>query len=139
MANTETKKTLSEFSRRALQSMKDKQKTIRFSLEVPSIEGEMEFRTLKDDEILECLQMEDNGDPNHSDKYCIYLASVNPSLRDTATELKEAGEITEYLQVMEMFPLREITGMATCIMEKSGVLGGKKVRVVEKGIDALKN
>lgn len=36
---------------------------------------------------MECLTLEDNGDPKRSDKYSIYLAAVEPNLREAAKEI----------------------------------------------------
>lgn len=133
------KKQLSEFARRAAQSLKDKKVRKKFTLHVPSMGTDMEFRDLSDDEIMEYLNMKDDDDPNRSDKHAVYLASVKPSLREIATELKEAGEIQQYMEIMDAFPLREIRGIAKQIMEKSGVLGGDDVKLVEQAVETAKN
>lgn len=137
------KKQLSEFARRAAQRLKDKAVPKKMTLEVYFDDDEepelYTLRNLADDEVLEVLSMKDEDDPNRADKYAVYLASVDPDLRAAATELKEAGEITEYLEIMDSFPLRNISGMAQKLMEHSGVLGGKPVTIVGKGLETLKN
>ena len=116
--------TLAEFSRRALQRMKDKK--------IPK------KQTLEYAEIMECLTLEDNGDIKRSDKYSIYLAAVEPNLRDVAREIMgqeaelppEERELKEPLDIVNMFDLSEITQISTAIMELSGAMNGK-VTVVE--------
>ena len=89
-------------------------------------------------EIMECMTLEDNGDIKRSDKYSIYLAAVEPSLRDTAKEVMameaelppEDRELKEPLDIVNMFDLSEITQISTAIMELSGAMNGK-VTVVE--------
>lgn len=65
-------------------------------------------------------------------KYCIYLAVVEPDLRAVAMELKDQGEIKTYPEVVDIFEMNEITSIATEIMKLSGVIGSKKVTVVEE-------
>ena len=80
---------------------------------------------------MECTQIEDKEDPNASDKYCIYLAVVEPDLRKVAVELKEKKQIVEYPEVVNIFEDHEITDIATEVMKLSGVIGTKKVKVIE--------
>ena len=94
---------------------------------------------MSDDEIMEYINMDNGDDPNRSDKHAIYLTSMEPSLRDLATELKDAGEIQQYMDIMNMFPVREIRGIAKQIMEQSGVLGGEDVTLVEQAVATAKN
>ena len=87
---------------------------------------------------MECMTLEDNGDIKRSDKYSIYLAAVEPSLRDVAREIMaqeaelptEERELKEPLDIVNMFDLSEITQISTAIMELSGAMNGK-VTVVE--------
>lgn len=65
-------------------------------------------------------------------KYCIYLAVVEPDLKAVAMELKDQGEIKTYPEVVDIFEMSEITSIATEIMKLSGVIGSKKVTVVEE-------
>lgn len=129
---------LSEFARRAQQRLKDKQVSVKFNVYVPSLEQEMEFRSLLDEEVREIMNMDDE-DSSRQDKFLIYTASVEPSLQDVATELRQAGDITDYLQVVDMFPIRDINTLSKLILEKSGVLGGEKPHIVEKAVNDLKN
>ena len=63
--------TLAEFSRRALQRMKDKKIPKKQTLHIPSMDIDLTIRSLEYAEIMECLTLEDNGDPRRSDKYGI--------------------------------------------------------------------
>ena len=127
--DTEKKKTLADFSRRALQRLKDKKIPKRQTLHIPSMDY---------GEIMECMTLEDNGDIKRSDKYSIYLAAVEPNLRDVAREIMgqeaelppEERELKEPLDIVNMFDLSEITQISTAIMELSGAMNGK-VTVVE--------
>ena len=103
----------------------------------------MKFRNLSYDEITECMNMDDTGDPNRSDKYCIYLAAVEPSLKDVAKEIMDSESglpadqrtLMEPLDVVGIFDIGEVQEIAMQIMELSGVLNSTKVTVV----DQLKN
>ena len=129
--------------------MKRKKSFVQYTLSFPSFEKledengegqplEIKFRTLSDAEINDCLAYE-SDDPNGADKYAMYIASVEPSLKKLGQALKEAGEIVHPMEVMEMFERHEITEAAMIIMEKSGVLSKNKVTVVDKGLENLKN
>ena len=141
----EKKSFLAEFSRRAVQRIQDKNKKIPKyrTLHIPSMDVDMRFRNLFYDEIAECMNMEDTDDPNRSDKYCIYLAAVEPSLKDVAKEIMDSEAslpadqrtVLEPLDVVGMFNIGEIQEIAMQIMELSGVLNNAKVTVV----DQLKN
>ena len=120
------------FTAKAIQRLKDK-KTRRYeTLYVPSIDQNIKIRNLDYPEIVECTEIEDSNDPNASDKYCIYLAVVEPDLKAVAMELKEQGEIKTYPEVVDIFEMSEIADIATEIMKLSGVIGSKKVTVVEE-------
>ena len=136
--DNEKKKFLAEFSRRALQRLKDKKIPKKQTLHIPSMDMELTIRSLDYGEIMECMTLEDNGDIKRSDKYSIYLAAVEPSLRDVAREIMaqeaelptEERELKEPLDIVNMFDLSEITQIATAIMELSGAMNGE-VTVVE--------
>lgn len=135
---------LAEFSRRAVQRIQDKNKKVPKyrTLHIPSMNIDMRFRNLFYEEIAECMNMEDDGDPNRSDKYCIYLAAVEPSLKDVAKEIMESETslpvdqrtLLEPLDVVKMFEIGEVQEIAMQIMDLSGVVN-TKVTVV----DQLKN
>ena len=115
------------FTAKAVQRLKDKKVTKYETLYVPSIDQNLNYP-----EIVECTEIDDKQDPNASDKYCIYLAVVEPDLRAVAMELKDQGEIKTYPEVVDIFEMNEITSIATEIMKLSGVIGSKKVTVVEE-------
>lgn len=141
--NSEKKSFLAEFSRRAVQRLQDKKVPKYRTLHIPSLATDMRFRNLSYDEITECMNMEDTGDPNRSDKYCIYLAAVEPSLKDVAKEIMESESslpadqrtLLEPLDVVGIFDIGEVQEIAMQVMELSGVLNSTKVTVV----DQLKN
>ncbi len=138
--NSEKKSFLAEFSRRAMQRLQDKRVPKHQTLHIPSLDIDMKFRNLTYSEIMECMSMEDNGDKKRSDKYCIYLAAVEPSLKDAATEvMKEEADLPpdqrtmlESLDIMNIFDVSEITEIATEVMKLSGVIGEKSVTVVKQ-------
>lgn len=135
--DTEKKKTLADFSRRALQRLKDKKIPKRQTLHIPSMDMELTIRSLDYGEIMECMTLEDNGDIKRSDKYSIYLAAVEPNLRDVAREIMgqeaelppEERELKEPLDIVNMFDLSEITQISTAIMELSGAMNGKATSI----------
>ena len=111
--DNEKKKTLAEFSRRALQKLKDKKIAKYQTLHIPSLDMDIKVRSLDYGEVMECLTLEDNGDPRRSDKYGIYLAAVEPNLREAAKEIMsqeaelppEERELREPLDIVNMFDL----------------------------------
>lgn len=120
------------FTAKAVQRLKEKKVRRYATLYVPSLEQNIKIRNLDYPEIVECTEIEDVNDPNASDKYCIYLAVAEPDLRAVAMELKEQGEIKTYPDVVDIFNMSEITDIALEIMKLSGVIGNKKVTVVEE-------
>lgn len=138
--DSEKKSFLAEFSRRAVQRLQDRKVPKYRTLHIPSLDTDMRFRNLSYDEIAECMNMEDTGDPNRSDKYCIYLAAVEPSLKDVAKGIMESESglpadqrtLLEPLDVVGIFDIGEVQEIAMQIMELSGVLGSAKVTVVER-------
>lgn len=123
------------FTAKAIQRLKDRKVRRYETLHVPSLGENIKIRNLDYPEIVECTEIEDANDPNASDKYCIYLAVVEPNLKEVAMELKEQGEIKTYPEVVDIFDMSEITDIAMEIMKLSKVIGNKKVTVV----DELKN
>lgn len=120
------------FTAKAVQRLKDKKVRKYETLYVPSIDQNIKIRNLDYPEIVECTEIEDAGDPNASDKYCIYLAVVEPDLKEVAIELKDQGEIKTYPEVVNIFDMHEITSIATEVMKLSKVIGSKRVTVVEE-------
>ena len=133
--DTEKKKTLADFSRRALQRLKDKKIPKRQTLHIPSMDMELTIRSLDYGEIMECMTLEDNGDIKRSDKYSIYLAAVEPNLRDVAREImgQEAGEsvrMTAFVKCAgdceKAGQSYEYTGVKDCKMAALMQNGGSK-------------
>ena len=120
------------FTAKAVQRLKDKKVRRYETLYVPSLEQNIKIRNLDYPEIVECTEIEDDSDPNASDKYCIYLAVVEPDLKEVALELKEEGLIKTYPEVADIFDMSEIAEIATEIMKLSKVIGSKKVTVVDE-------
>lgn len=134
------KSTLSEFSRRAMQRLHDKKIPKQQTLHVPSLDSDIKIRNLTYEEITECVNMDDNGDDTRSDKYCVYLAVVEPNLKQTAKEVMEAESdlppgdrsLKEPLDIVNVFEMGEIGEIAMKIMQLSGVLNSAKVTVVQQ-------
>lgn len=144
-----TKTSLEIFKAKASAALKRKKSHITYTMSFPSFakdaeDGEtgepleIKFRTLSDAEINDCVGYE-SDDPNGADKYAMYIAAVEPSLKELGAAMKEAGEVLMPMEIMDMFERHEITEAAMIIMEKSGVLSKNKVTVVDKGIENLKN
>ncbi len=141
--DSEKKSSLAEFSRRAMQRLHDRKVTKFQTLHIPSLDMQLKIRNLSPSEISECLGIDDSEDKNRSDKYAIYLAAVEPSLKEAAKEIMDAEAgllpdqrtVLEPLDIVNIFPMSEITGIAMKVMELSGVVSSRKVTVVE----ALKN
>ena len=64
--DNEKRKFLAEFSRRALQRLKDKKIPKKQTLHIPSMDMELTIRSLDYGEIMECMTLEDNGDIKRS-------------------------------------------------------------------------
>lgn len=146
MAKNET---LDIFKAKARNALKRKTQFIHFVLSFPSFakdvdengDGEpleIKFRSLSDQEINDCVDYE-SDDGNGGDKYAVYIASVEPSLKSLGMALKDEGVIHTPFEIMDMFERHEITEAAKIIMEQSGLLGKNKVTVVSKTIENLKN
>lgn len=129
----ETKQTLSSFAQKAMQRLQDRKTFKTQKLYIPSLDEEITIRSLSRAEIIECMGVEDSAnDPDRSDRYTIYLAVKDPNLKELATLAKEQGEIVEYMDIVNIFDMHERVSIAQKIMELSGVIGTKKVAVVEE-------
>lgn len=128
----EKKIVFADFTAKAMQRLKDKKARRYEVLYIPSLEQNIKIRNLDYPEIVECTEIEDAGDPSASDKYCIYLAVVEPDLKAVAIELKEQGAIKTYPEVVDIFDMSEITDIAMEVMKLSKVIGNKKVEVIEE-------
>lgn len=130
--DSKTQQTLSQFASKAVQRLHDRKIPKKRTIYVTSLDEEIIIRNLTFEEIRECTEIDDSSDPNRSDKYSIYLAVVEPSLKEIATELKAQGEISEYLDVINIFDMGEITEIAQEIMDLSGIKSTKQIKVVEE-------
>lgn len=129
----ETKQTLSVFAQKAMQRLQDRKTFKTQKLHIPSLDEEITIRSLNREEIIECMGVEDTeSDPDRSDRYTIYLAVKEPNLKELATTAKEQGEIVEYMDIVSIFEMHERVSIARAIMELSGVIGTKKVAVVNE-------
>lgn len=133
--DNQTQQSLTSFAQKALQRLEDKKTVKHRTLFVPSLDQNIEIRNLTQQEVLECTSIDETSDPNKADRYSVYLSVVEPNLKETATELKKLGSINEYIDVVDIFEMSEVMEIATEVMLLSGVLGSKKVTVV----DELKN
>lgn len=131
----QTTQALTSFAQKALQRLEDKLTIKHRTLYVPSLDQNIKIRNLTKQEVLECTSVDETSDPNKADRYSVYLSVVEPNLKETATELKKLGSIKEYIDVVDIFEMSEVMEIATEVMLLSGVLGSKKVTVV----DELKN
>lgn len=120
------------FTNKAIKRFQEKKVRKYRTLHIPSLDENIKIRNLDYPEIVECTEIEDENDPNAADKYAIYLAVVEPNLKEVAQEMMNQGLIQTYPEVVNIFEMSEITEIATEIMKLSGVLGNKKVTVVEE-------
>ena len=116
------------FTNKAIKRFQEKKVRKYRTLHIPSLDENIKIRNLDYPEIVECTEIEDENDPNAADKYTIYLAVVEPNLKEVAQEMMNQA----YPEVVNIFEMSEITEIATEIMKLSGVLGNKKVTVVEE-------
>ncbi len=132
MTEMDKKSVFQDFTEKAVQRLKEKKARKTETLYVPSLDENIKIQSLIYPEIVECMEIEDENDPNAADKYSIYLAVVEPDLKAVAVKLKERGEIKQYLEVVDIFDMGEISEIAMEVMKLSGVTGNRKVTVVEE-------
>ena len=120
------------FTNKAIKRFQEKKVRKYRTLHIPSLDENIKIRNLDYPEIVECTEIEDENDPNAADKYTIYLAVLETTLKEVAQEMMNQGLIQTYPEVVNIFEMSEITEIATEIMKLSGVLGNKKVTVVEE-------
>lgn len=139
----DTKRTLADFTSRAMQRLQDKHIPKKQQLHIPSLDETITIRNLTRAEIVECQTMDEEPGSNRADKYCIYLAVVDPDFREVAKAIMaqeaelpaDQRQLKEPLDVVDILEPYEVTEVAMAIMRLSGVIGDKKVTVV----DFLKN
>ena len=112
------------FTNKAIKRFQEKKVRKYRTLHIPSLDENIKIRNLDYPEIVECTEIEDENDPN--------AAVVEPNLKEVAQEMMNQGLIQTYPAVVNIFEMSEITEIATEIMKLSGVLGNKKVTVVEE-------
>lgn len=133
MSSDDKKVIFADFTRKAQQRLQEKKVRKTRKLYVPSLDQEITIQSLTTDEIAESIQIEnDSGESSRADKFCVYESVIEPCLKDVAKELKDAGDIKEYLDVVDIFELSERNEINLQILELSGVINGKKVTVVEE-------
>lgn len=120
------------FTAKAVKRLQEKKVRKYETLHIPSLDENIRIQSLLYPEIVECTEIEDSGDPNKADKYAVYLAVVDPDLKQLAMTLKDQGEIREYLEVVDIFDMAEVSQIAMEIMKISGVTGKKEVTVVSE-------
>ena len=120
------------FTNKAIKRFQEKKVRKYRTLHIPSLDENIKIRNLDYPEIVECTEIEDENDPNAAGKFTIYLAVVEPNLTELAQEMMNQGLIQTYPEVVNIFEMSEVTEIATEIMKLSGVLGNKKVTVVEE-------
>ena len=131
------KNILSSFATKAAQRLDDKKIPKHAKLYIPSLDEEIKIRSLNRKEIMECMNVDDSeAEPDRGDNYTIYLAVIEPSLKDIARELKEEGKIVEYVEVCNIFEMHERASIAREIMKLSGVMAGDKTVTV---VNEIKN
>ena len=149
MADKETKLTLEIFAQKATNALKRNRSIRKFKIAFESFSQddgepiEIEFKTLTDAEVNDCVAQsnEDDVSGRQGDRYAVYIASINPGLKELGQQLMSQGIIDTPLEVMDMFEPYEISQAAAIIMEESGISPkkGKNVSLVERGINNLKN
>ena len=149
MADKETKLTLEIFAQKATNALKRNRSIRKFKIKFESFSQddgepiEIEFKTLTDAEVNDCVAQsnEDDVSGRQGDRYAVYIASINPGLKELGQQLMSQGIIDTPLEVMDMFEPYEISQAAAIIMEESGISPkkGKNVSLVERGINNLKN
>lgn len=125
-----------DFINKATKRLEEKKKGKTAKLHIPSLDREITIRSLTSQEIIECMDTTEQDDMEYADNYTIYLATIEPSLKDVATELKKNGQITEYMEVCDIFDMHERRSISMEIMKLSGVYTENKAVTV---VNELKN
>lgn len=135
----QTNQDLEIWAQKAAQRLNDKKVTRYRELVVPTFDTTIKIRSLSYAEIVDVTQMEKTGDPNYGDRYTAYIAIVEPDMKALATKLKGDGQISEYIEVVNMFELHELNKIVHEIMDLSGASPNEKtkVTVVEELYNAI--
>ena len=154
--NKEKSSLLAEFAKKSLQRLESKKRPRYRTLHIPSLDMDIKIRSIAMAEYLECHDIfKNSNDEDRGDKNCVYMAVVEPNLKDTAKEImaQEAGlpaeqkHILEPLDIVNIFEPCEITEIAMHVMYLSGIIGKQKITTVvesnlteaENAVDAVKN
>lgn len=132
MDSKEKDKVFQGFAAKAVKRLQERKTRKYEMLHIPSLDENIKIQSLLYPEIVECTEIEDENDPNKADKYAVYLAVVEPDLKQLAVELKAQKEIREYTEVVDIFEMSEISQIAMEVMKISGVTGDRKVTVVSE-------
>ncbi len=131
----ENREIFESFLRKASKRLDEKKACKKRRLYIPSIDTEIVVRGLLESEIKEVYAIEDSIE---QDKYSVYIAVEEPNLREVATELKKAGEIAHYPDVVDIFDMVERNEILKHVFELSGITSETKIRVVDV-VDSTKN
>lgn len=123
-----------EFLAKAERRMEERKAVRTCLVHLPSMDGNIRIRGLRNSEIAEISDADNSEDPYAGDRYSVYIATVEPDLKEIAKAMKNSGRIREHLEVTEIFEICEIRQMAEKIMELSGVTGKNKVEVVAENL-----
>lgn len=124
--SNDKKRMLEDFAIKAAQRLQDKKVTKLETYYIPSLESEVKIRNLTTAEMLECNDIADKDKENNGergDRYTVYLAVVEPNLKDLAQKLRDSGDIKDNLEVMDIFNLNERNELALEIFKLSGIMG----------------
>ena len=132
MDSKEKDKVFQSFAAKAVKRLQERKTRKYETPHIPSLDENIKIQSLLYPEIVECTEIEDENDPNAADKYAVYLAVVEPDLKQLAVELKDQKEIREYTEVVDIFEMSEISQIAMEVMKISGVTGDRKVTVVSE-------
>ncbi len=132
MDSKEKDKVFQSFAAKAVKRLQERKTRKYETLHIPSLDENIKIQSLLYPEIVECAEIEDENDPNASDKYAVYLAVVEPDLKQLAVELKDQKEIREYTEVVDIFDMSEISQIAMEVMKISGATRDRKVTVVSE-------
>ncbi len=131
-------KELSKFALKALKRFESKKERKTVKLYVPSLEEDITIQSLTETEFYEAMNVKDDvNKPDLADLHIMYKSVVEPNLKTVAVELKEQGQINEYIDVCNIFDVHEKKSITEEILKLSGVYAENKVRLAT--IDSLKN
>lgn len=134
MMDKEKQNIFGDFLRKAEKRLEEKKVMKTCLVKIPSLGETIRIRGLRTSEIAEVTETDTSNDPYAGDKYSVYIATVEPDLREIASKLKADGKIEEYLDVVDMFDIYEVRQLADKIMDLSGVTGKGKIEVITENL-----